>query len=73
MNSEKYIGLDVHQATISVAVLDSRGKLVSDGVHPGDQSSARGQVSGVAIRGRTLCSNMGTKVTASMPASSPSC
>jgi hypothetical protein len=22
MNSEKYIGLDVHQATISVAVLD---------------------------------------------------
>jgi hypothetical protein len=23
MNSEKYIGLDVHQATISVAVLDS--------------------------------------------------
>lgn len=28
MNSEKYIGLDVHQATISVAVLDSTGKLV---------------------------------------------
>jgi hypothetical protein len=27
MNSEKYIGLDVHQATISVAVLDSKGKL----------------------------------------------
>ena len=27
MNSEKYIGLDVHQATISVAVLDSTGKL----------------------------------------------
>ena len=26
MNSEKYIGLDVHQATISVAVLDSTGK-----------------------------------------------
>jgi hypothetical protein len=25
MNSEKYIGLDVHQATISVAVLDSTG------------------------------------------------
>src|SRR5215467_13700173 len=28
MNSEKYIGLDVHQATISVAVLDHTGKLV---------------------------------------------
>jgi len=28
MNSEKYIGLDVHQVTISVAVLDSTGKLV---------------------------------------------
>src|SRR5438046_4350355 len=28
VNSEKYIGLDVHQATISVAVMDSAGKLV---------------------------------------------
>jgi len=27
VNSEKYIGLDVHQATISVAVLDETGKL----------------------------------------------
>src|ERR1700722_11644494 len=27
MNDAKYIGLDVHQATISVAVLDSAGKL----------------------------------------------
>jgi hypothetical protein len=27
MNDAKYIGLDVHQATISVAVLDSTGKL----------------------------------------------
>src|SRR5215813_45597 len=31
MNSEKYIGLDVHQATISVAVLDHTGKLVEEG------------------------------------------
>ena len=30
MNSEKYIGLDVHQATISVAVMDSTGKLVME-------------------------------------------
>jgi hypothetical protein len=28
MDSEKYIGLDVHQATIVVAVMDSAGKLV---------------------------------------------
>src|SRR5207344_1929531 len=32
MNSEKYIGLDVHQATISVAVLDSTGKLVMESI-----------------------------------------
>jgi transposase len=30
MNDAKYIGLDVHQATISVAVLDSTGKLVME-------------------------------------------
>ena len=28
VTSEKYIGLDVHQATISVAVMDSSGKLL---------------------------------------------
>jgi len=28
MNDGKYIGLDVHQATISVAILDSAGQLV---------------------------------------------
>jgi hypothetical protein len=32
MSSEKYIGLDVHQATISVAVLDSMGKLVMESI-----------------------------------------
>jgi hypothetical protein len=32
MNDAKYIGLDVHQATISVAVLDSAGKLVMDAI-----------------------------------------
>ena len=32
MNSEKYVGLDVHQATISVAVLDSTGKLVMESI-----------------------------------------
>lgn len=28
MSGEKYIGLDVHQATISVALVDSQGKAV---------------------------------------------
>src|ERR1700674_5676714 len=32
MNDSKYIGLDVHQATISVAVLDSAGKLVMEAI-----------------------------------------
>ncbi len=32
MSSEKYIGLDVHQATISVAVLDSTGKLIMESI-----------------------------------------
>jgi len=30
MNSEKYIGLDVHQATIPVAVMDATGKVVME-------------------------------------------
>jgi hypothetical protein len=32
MHSTKYIGLDVHQATISVAVLDSGGKLTMESI-----------------------------------------
>jgi len=32
MNSEKYIGLDVHQATMVVAVTDSTGKLVMESI-----------------------------------------
>src|SRR6266480_2435741 len=32
MNSEKYIGLDVHQATISVAVMDAKGKIVMESI-----------------------------------------
>src|SRR5450759_4206332 len=33
MNDAKYFGLDAHQATISVAVLDSAGKLVREANH----------------------------------------
>jgi len=32
MSNEKYIGLDVHQATISVAVMDSQGKVVMESI-----------------------------------------
>ena len=32
MSSEKYIGLDVHQATASVAVMDSQGKIVMESI-----------------------------------------
>ena len=32
MSSEKYIGLDVHQATISVAVVDSQGTLIMESI-----------------------------------------
>src|SRR5580765_626451 len=30
MNSQKYIGMDVHQATISAAVMDEQGKLIME-------------------------------------------
>jgi hypothetical protein len=30
MSQEKYIGVDVHQATISVAVMDAQGKLIME-------------------------------------------
>jgi transposase len=30
MSQEKYIGMDVHQATISVAVMDADGKLIME-------------------------------------------
>ena len=32
MDSTKYIGMDVHKETISIAVLDSSGKLVMESV-----------------------------------------
>ena len=32
MESKKYIGMDVHQATISVAVMDAAGKLVMESI-----------------------------------------
>ena len=39
MNSEKYISLDIHQATISVAVLDDTGKLVMECILENESSN----------------------------------
>ena len=97
MNNEKYIGLDVHQATISVAVMDPRGKVFMESILETKASTIlefftglRGTLSVTfeegtwaawlydlqkphvasywyATRARTLCSNMETRVTVSMP------
>jgi hypothetical protein len=32
VNQTKYIGMDVHQATISVALMDSTGKLILESI-----------------------------------------
>jgi len=32
MSQEKYIGMDVHQATISVAIMDSQGKIIMESI-----------------------------------------
>ena len=32
MNDAKYIGLDVHQATVSAVVLDSAGKILMESI-----------------------------------------
>ena len=51
MSQEKYIGMDVHQATISVAVMDAPGKLIMECLltrNPGTKSGEiRGQTGGV--------------------------
>ena len=51
MSSEKYIGLDVHQATISVAVLDSTGKLVMESILETKAATIAGAGIAAAIRG----------------------
>ncbi len=40
-NGNRYVGLDVHRDTISVAVLDSRGKLILDRVIPTNATAVR--------------------------------
>ncbi len=45
MNDAKYIGMDVHQATISVAVRDSRGNLVMEAILDRRTQAVRASVS----------------------------
>lgn len=47
MNSVKYIGLDVHQSTISVAVLNGAGKLVMQSVIATKETALRELLQGV--------------------------
>jgi len=48
MNQEKNIGMDVHQATISVAAMNI-GQ-ADHGMHPGDESAHDSRVHGWATR-----------------------
>ena len=46
MNQEKYIGMDVHAATISVAVLNTQGKVLMEsglGLEKQNLDSGRGR------------------------------
>ena len=49
MSQEKYIGMDVHQASISVAVMDAQGKLIME-KPAGDQSEQRSSSSSKGCR-----------------------
>ena len=52
MNQAKYIGMDVHQATISVAVMDSAGKLILESILETKAATILQFISG--LRGRLL-------------------
>ena len=61
MDNRKFIGMDVHQASISIAVSDAAGK-GADGMHPRNESShGAGVHPGTAwqlvgnLRGRDQC------------------
>ncbi len=64
MNDAKYIGMDVHQATISVAVRDSRGNLVMEAIQvagnfslgrSGDIAGENGILDGLRLIRLALC------------------
>jgi len=51
MSSEKYIGLDLHQATISAAVVDSQGKLIMESILETKASTFWGSALDCAVAG----------------------
>ena len=60
MSSEKYIGMDVHQATISVAVMDSTGKVIMESILETKSSTILEFLGGLVIRlTQTACSPCG--------------
>jgi hypothetical protein len=61
VNSEKYIGLDVHQATISAAVLDSSGKLVMESIVETKAATKLGKT-GAGLLSWGGCSNKANSV-----------
>jgi hypothetical protein len=48
MTKHKYVGLDVHQATTSIAVLDSNGKLLSQSTVQTSAQEIRDFISGLS-------------------------
>lgn len=47
MDQRKYIGMEVHQASISIAVSDSSGKLVMDSVIETKATTVLGFIKGL--------------------------
>jgi hypothetical protein len=59
MNNEKYIGLDVHQATVVVAVRDSTGKLVMESIVETEAATLLQFFAGLRGTLRTISSKRG--------------
>jgi hypothetical protein len=61
MDSRKYIGMDVHQASISIAVRDANGKLVMESVIETKAATILECIRGIrgnllgGLRGRDQC------------------
>ena len=64
MNDGKYIGMDVHQATISVAVRDSRGNLVMEAILETKAETILQFIRGLRGEGCRTCSEVSDRATA---------
>ena len=61
MNRNKYIGMDVHQATISVAVMDKAEKVVMDSVIENKNPPPKGTALGTRGRGYFALAPLGPR------------